>query len=110
MECIRQKANKWKTRLLEEIKEGETIEMKVKRIINNNEPITDGAPLIWQERKEGVNPAYDIRTDKWDIAIEAMTTVASAMAIERENKRIKAKGLEPKDDEGKPKPEVKQQS
>jgi hypothetical protein len=102
MECIRQKANEWKTRLLEEIKEDETIEMKVKRIINNNEPITDGAPMIWQERAEGVNPAYDIRTDKWDVALDAMTVVASAVAIERENRRLKAKGIVEKDEEGKP--------
>jgi hypothetical protein len=82
--------------------EGETIEEKVKRIVNNNEPITDGAPIIWQERKEGVNPAYDIRADKWDIALEAMTAVSSAMAVERESRRLKAKGIVDKNDENKP--------
>lgn len=27
--------------------EGETIEMKMRRIVDNKEPITDGAPLIY---------------------------------------------------------------
>ena len=31
--------------------EGETIEEKVNRIVNNNEPITDGAPIILRKRK-----------------------------------------------------------
>ena len=39
-----------------EIYEGETIEQKVNRIVNNNEPITDGAPIIFTERKDGVLP------------------------------------------------------
>ena len=58
-----------------EIYEGETIEQKVNRIVNNNEPITDGAPIIFTERKDGVLPEYDIRTDRWDIAITAMDKV-----------------------------------
>ena len=56
--------------------EGESIETKVERIVTNNEPISDGAPLIYTERKEGVLPQYDIRTDRWDIAVEAMGRVS----------------------------------
>ena len=55
--------------------EGETIETKVNRIVNNGEPITDGAPIIYTERKDGVLPEYDIRTDRWDITIDAMDKV-----------------------------------
>ena len=36
--------------------EAETIEEKINRIVNNKEPITDGAPIIYTERKEGVLP------------------------------------------------------
>ena len=32
--------------------EGESIEAKVCRIVNNGEPISDGAPLIYTERKD----------------------------------------------------------
>ena len=66
--------------------EGETIETKVNRIVNNGEPITDGAPIIYTERKDGVLPEYDIRTDRWDIAIEAMDKVNMDRFAKRENK------------------------
>ena len=55
--------------------EGETIETKVKRITVNKEPIKDSAPIIFTERKQGVEPAYNIRTDKWDLALDAMSVV-----------------------------------
>lgn len=65
--------------------EGETIETKVNRIVNNGEPIKDGAPIIYTERKDGVLPEYDIRTDRWDIAIEAMDKVNMDRIAKREN-------------------------
>ena len=33
---------------------GESIENKVRRITENNEPITDGAPIIYTNRDDGV--------------------------------------------------------
>ena len=33
--------------------EGETIEQKMERILSNKEPIEDGAPEIYTERKDG---------------------------------------------------------
>ena len=58
--------------------EAEPIEIKVARIVENNEPITDGAPLVYTKRSDGVKPEYDIRTDKWDIAQENMRKVAES--------------------------------
>lgn len=55
--------------------EGETLETKIERIVQNKEPISDTTPMIYTERKDGVNPAYDIRTDKWEIACSAMDVV-----------------------------------
>ena len=52
--------------------EGESIESKVRRITVNNEPIKDGAPVMYTERKDGVIPSTDVRTDRWEIAIDAM--------------------------------------
>ena len=52
--------------------EGERLELKIDRMTQNNEPIGDSAPLIYTPRKDGVIAAYDIRTDKWDIALNAM--------------------------------------
>lgn len=64
--------------------EGETIEMKIERITVNREPITDGAPLIYTERKQGVLAGYDIRTDRFEIAIEAMDKVSKSNKAKRE--------------------------
>lgn len=66
--------------------EGETIEMKVRRITVNKEPITDGAPEIFTERKDGVHAAYNIRTDRWEIAVEAMDKVNKSIVAKRDNK------------------------
>lgn len=75
--------------------EGESIEEKVAKLIENNEPITDGAPIIFTEKKDGVLPQYDIRTDKWDIA-------QLAMDLANASKIAKSKGMK--------KPEEPQQS
>jgi len=66
--------------------EGETIEEKVDRIVNNREPITDGAPIIFTERKDGVPAGYDIRTDRFEVAVEAMDTVTKTFQAKREAK------------------------
>lgn len=66
--------------------QGETIEQKISRILNNKEPITDGAPLIYTERKDGTNPAYDIRTDRWEIAVDAMDKVNKSKQAQREQR------------------------
>lgn len=71
--------------------EGETIETKVARIVQNKEPITDGAPMIYTEKEQGVLPEYDIRTDKWEIAQNAMdvvhaTNIAKSKELNKEDK------------------------
>lgn len=55
--------------------EGELLITKIKRILDENEPLTDGAPLIYTPKKQGVVPEYNIRTDKWEIAMKAMDRV-----------------------------------
>jgi hypothetical protein len=66
--------------------EGETLEEKINRIVNNNEPIKDGAPLIYQERADGVQPEYNIRTDRFEIAVDAMDKVQASHKAKREEK------------------------
>lgn len=55
--------------------EGETIESKIARVTESNEPIDDGAPIIYTAKKDGVKPEYNIRADKWEIAQNAMDSV-----------------------------------
>ena len=45
----------------------------------------DGAPPIYTDRKEGVKEAYNIRTDRWDIAVNAMDAVSRSKAAKRDN-------------------------
>lgn len=70
--------------------EGETIEQKIRRIVNNKEPINDGAPLIYTDRKNGVQPEYNIKTDRFEVAIDAMDKVTKTHQAKREE-RIKAR-------------------
>lgn len=79
--------------------EGERIEEKVNRIVNNNEPIVDTAPQIFTDRKDGVMPEYDPRTDPWELAVEAMSAVDRTNKAKREE-RHKPKE-EPKNDDKK---------
>ena len=64
---------------------GESIETKVRRITENNEPITDGAPIIYTNRDDGVLPAYNIRTDRCEIAQQAMDAVNQANLAKSKN-------------------------
>lgn len=73
---------------------GESIETKVRRITDEKEPIKDGAPIIYQEKKDGVAPEYNIRTDRWQIAINAMEQVSN----DRINKYLRI-GEKPKKNE-----------
>lgn len=76
---------------------GETLEMKIERIVNNKEPIKDGAPIIYTERKEGVRASTNIRTDRFEVAIDGMDKVAKSFKARREER---AKSAEPKKDGG----------
>lgn len=63
--------------------EGESIEDKIERILSNGEPITDTAPIIYTPRNEGVKPEYDIRTDRFELAVEAMGHVSKSQIAKR---------------------------
>ena len=57
--------------------------------MHNNEPITDTAPVVYTERKDGVLPEYDIRTDRFDVALE-MTELMAKDNLAKREERIKA--------------------
>jgi len=82
--------------------EGERIEQKVARLLDNNEPITDGASEIFTERRDGVVEAYNIRTDRFEVACDAMDTVSKSKLAKREGKGkvVKLKADEKEDNIG----------
>ena len=66
--------------------QGETIEQKLDRVTTNNEAIKDGAPLIYTDSKEGVLAGYNIRTDRFEIAVEAMDKIVRNNTAKNEGK------------------------
>ena len=67
--------------------QGVRIEEKIRRIVENKEPIEETLPTIYTPSNEGVLPAYDIRTDKWDIAIDAMDKIYNEKKSSYEKKQ-----------------------
>lgn len=70
--------------------EGTSIEREIEKLIEDKTAIEATSPIIYTERKDGVQPQYDIRTDRFDIALEAMTKVAGSYRAKREE-AIKAR-------------------
>lgn len=92
--------------IVNESLEGETIEQQVERLVSNGEPIEGEAPLKYTERKEGILPECNIRTDRWEIAIDAMEKVSASYKARREERQLlaekRAEGEQDKDKSGDP--------
>ncbi|AXH74812.1 MAG: hypothetical protein [Microviridae sp.] len=69
--------------------QGESIEIKIQRLVKNKEPLDGTVPLTYTEKKDGVLPEYNIRTDKWEVATEAMDKAVRSKTAQGEAK-IKA--------------------
>lgn len=66
----------------------ESIEEKLRKVMAGADTITEGNEIIYTERKDGVLPQYDIRTDRFEIALDAMDK-CSATHIAKREARIK---------------------
>nr|DAJ47825.1 MAG TPA: hypothetical protein [Microviridae sp.] len=70
--------------------QAEPREVKLRKIINgeaNN--MEDGVfPTIYTEKKDGVQPEFDIRTDRFEVAIDALDKINQMAA----NQIAKSKG------------------
>ena len=66
--------------------EGECIEQKIQRLLKNKEPLDGTVPLTYTERKDGVKPEFNIRTDRWEVAAEAMDKVTRSKIAKRDEK------------------------
>lgn len=65
---------------------GESIEEMVRRCLATNEPITDTAPIIYTDSKDGVLPQYDPRTDRQEIALDAIDKYNASETAKSDNK------------------------
>ena len=61
--------------MIEMTETGETLIKKIQRILDENEPLTDGAPMIYTPKQAGVRDDCNVRTDKWALAMDAMDRV-----------------------------------
>lgn len=70
--------------------QAEPREVKLRKIINGeSNNMEDGVfPTIYTEKKDGVQPEFDIRTDRFEVAIEAMDKINQSIA----NQIAKSKG------------------
>lgn len=64
-------------------KEGESLELFLRKQVNSKEPIQATAKIGYTERKDGVLPQYDIRTDRFEYAMQAMNKVHATNAAQR---------------------------
>lgn len=85
--------------------EAEPREVKLRKIISGEASnMEDGVfPIIYTEKKDGVQPEYDIRTDRFEVAIDAMDKInqstASQIAKNKgETESVKTFGTEEKTD------------
>lgn len=57
---------------------GESIEEMLRRMTANKEPIPNNVPPIYTPYKDGVIPDYDIRSDRFDVAMQARDKQAAS--------------------------------
>lgn len=62
--------------------QAEPREVKLRKIINGeSNDMEDGVfPTIYTEKKDGVQPEFDIRTDRFEIAIDAIDKINQSAA------------------------------
>jgi len=66
--------------------QGQTLEQKIEQITSNKEPIKDGSPLIFTEKSEGVKAGYNIRTDRFEVAVDAIDKMVKSNIAKSEAK------------------------
>jgi hypothetical protein len=70
--------------------QAEPREVKLRKIISReSNDMEDGVfPTIYTEKKDGVQPEFDIRTDRFEVAIDAIDKINQSVA----NQVAKSKG------------------
>lgn len=88
--------------MIEMTENGETLIKKIQRILDENEPLTDGAPMIYTPKQAGVRDDCNIRADKWALAMDAMDRVNNYKLNEylkkEKPKRQKQQKVKPKEE------------
>lgn len=81
---------------------GERIEIMIEKYKNNSADIEGKGELLYTERRDGVVAGYNIRTDRFEVALDAADKIESSYQSKREErlKIVKDDTAEPKGTEG----------
>lgn len=63
--------------------ECETLTEKLRRMTEQKEPIKAEVEIVYTEKKDGVLPGYDIRTDRFEVAREAIEKMQRAADVSK---------------------------
>ena len=87
--------------------EAEPREVKLRKIISGEASnMEDGVfPTIYTEKKDGVRPEYDIRTDRFEVAIDAMDKINQSTANQIAKNKGETESVKDCGTEGKTDPE-----
>lgn len=87
--------------------EAEPREVKLRKIISGEASnMEDGVfPTIYTEKKDGVRPEYDIRTDRFEVAIDAMDKINQSAASQIAKNKGETEAAKNFETEGKTDPE-----
>lgn len=64
------------------------LEKKIEKLVSNKEPIGKDVPLRYTERKDGIIKDYDVRTDRFEVARDAMEKVHKTNIAKRDSKVV----------------------
>lgn len=64
-------------------REGQSIEEQMRKALAGNEPIQASAKVTYNDRKDGVLPQHDIRTDRFEVAMMATDKIHASQAAAR---------------------------
>lgn len=87
--------------------EAEPREVKLRKIISGETSnMEDGVfPIIYTEKKDGVQPEYDIRTDRFEVAIDAIDKINQSTANQIAKNKGETEAVKNFETEGKTDPE-----
>lgn len=81
--------------------EGAKLESKIEQLMHEHESTGEQtAPLLYTAREQGVKEATNIRTDRWEIAVEAAGRIARSYMAKREERARAGKEPDQKPAEG----------
>lgn len=85
MDTLKQTINRQKSGITVTgvVREGQSMEEFLRKAMTGNEPIQATAKLTYNDRKDGVLPQHDIRTDRFDMAIMATDKLHATQAAAR---------------------------